>query len=51
MTLDNRRLLMFSQAGRQVPYVWAAPGEIATEAWKFSATRSQAGGWYIRLGQ
>lgn len=48
-TLDNRRLLIFSQAGREVPFVWAAPGEVAAQSWKFTATAEQGGGWFIRV--
>jgi RHS repeat-associated protein len=49
-TLDNRRLLTFSEAGRAVPYVWATPAEIAAESWrKFTATPQQMGGWFIRV--
>lgn len=48
-TLDNRRLLAFSEAGRPVPYVWATPAEVAAEAWKFTATPQQMGGWFIRV--
>jgi len=48
-TLDNRRLLTFSMAGREVPYVWATPEEVASQSWKFTATPQQAGGWYIRV--
>jgi hypothetical protein len=46
-TLDNRRLLIFSQARLDIPYVWASPAEVAAEAWKLTATASQANGWYI----
>jgi RHS repeat-associated protein len=49
LTLDNRRLLIFSEAGREVPFVWATPGQLAAEGWKFSATAEQAGGWFIRV--
>lgn len=48
-TLDNRRLLTFSEAGRAVPYTWASPAEIAAESWKFTATPQQMGGWFIRV--
>lgn len=48
-TLDNRRLLIFSQAGREVPFVWASPAEVAAESWKFTATPQQMGGWFIRV--
>jgi len=48
-TLDNRRLLIFSQAGREAPFVWATPREIAKDAWKFTATPDQAGGWFVRV--
>ncbi len=48
-TLDNRRLLTFSEAGRQVPFVWATPAEVAAESWKFTATPQQIGGWFIRV--
>jgi RHS repeat-associated protein len=48
-TLDNRRLLAFSESGRPVPYVWATPAELAAEAWKFTATPQQMGGWFIRV--
>jgi RHS repeat-associated protein len=48
-TLDNRRLLIFSQAGRDVPFVWATPEQVAEESWKFTATTEQAGGWFIRV--
>jgi hypothetical protein len=48
-TLDNRRLLIFSQAGREIPFVWATPQEVAAEAWKLTATAEQAGGWFIRV--
>lgn len=48
-TLDNRRLLAFSQAGREVPYVWATAEEVAAQGWKFTATPQQMGGWFIRV--
>jgi RHS repeat-associated protein len=48
-TLDNRRLLTFSEAGRPVPFTWASPGEVAAESWKFTATAEQQGGWFIRV--
>ena len=48
-TLDNRRLLPISEAGRPVPYVWATPAEVAAESWKFTATPQQMGGWFIRV--
>ena len=48
-TLDNRRLLTFSEAGRAVPYTWASPAEVAAESWKFTATPQQMGGWFIRV--
>lgn len=48
-SLDNRRLLIFSEAGREVPLVWATPGEVAAQGWKFTATAEQAGGWFIRV--
>jgi hypothetical protein len=48
-TLDNRRLLAFSEAGRAVPYTWASPAEIAAESWKLTATPQQMGGWFIRV--
>jgi len=48
-SLDNRRLLIFSEAGREVPFVWATPGEVAAQGWKFTATAEQAGGWFIRV--
>jgi hypothetical protein len=48
-TLDNRRLSIFSAAGRDVPFVWATPAEVTAESWKFTATAEQAGGWFIRV--
>ncbi|RYZ61783.1 MAG: hypothetical protein EOP08_13050 [Proteobacteria bacterium] len=48
-TLDNRRLLVFSEAGRQVPYVWATPAEVARDAFKMTATPQQMSGWFIRV--
>jgi filamentous hemagglutinin len=48
-TLDNRRLLTFSQAERAVPYTWASPAEVAAESWKFTATPQQMNGWFIRV--
>jgi hypothetical protein len=48
-TLDNRRLVIFNQAGRDVPYVWATPEEGLSESWKFTATPEQANGWFIRV--
>jgi hypothetical protein len=48
-TLDNRRLLVFSEAETLVPYVWATPAEVAAESWKFTATPQQMGGWFIRV--
>jgi len=43
-TLDNRRLLVFSQAGQQVPFRMATQSEIEKEfANKFSTTSAQ--GW------
>jgi RHS repeat-associated protein len=48
-TLDNRRLLIFSQAGREVPFVWATQAEVAAESWKFTKTVEQVGGWIIRV--
>jgi hypothetical protein len=42
-------LLIFSQAGRDVPFVWATPEQVAEESWKFTATTEQAGGWFIRV--
>jgi hypothetical protein len=35
-TLDNRRLEAFRRAGVDIPYRMAMPGEIASEAWKFT---------------
>lgn len=49
LTLDNRRLLIFSQAGREVPYVWATSREVSAQAFKFTATAEQAGGWFVRV--
>lgn len=48
-TLDNRRLAIFSSAGRDVPFVRATPQEVAAEAWKFTATVEQQSGWFIRV--
>lgn len=48
-TLDNRRLLVFSAAGRPVPFRWATADEIAAGAWKQTATREQLEGWFIRV--
>ncbi|WP_394834944.1 hypothetical protein LVJ94_51440 [Pendulispora rubella] len=48
-TLDNRRLLAFAAAGRQVPVISATPAEVAAQGWKFTATPEQAGGWFIRV--
>jgi len=48
-SLDNRRLAIFSAAGRDVPFVWATAREIAAEAWKFTATVEQRLGWFIRV--
>jgi len=48
-TLDNRRLLVFSVAGRPIPFRWATADEVAAEAWKWTATREQLEGWFIRV--
>jgi RHS repeat-associated protein len=48
-SLDNRRLLTFSMAGREVPYVWATQAERAAEAWKLTAKPEQLGGWFITV--
>jgi hypothetical protein len=48
-TLDNRRLLAFSMAGRDIPYVWATAEDVLDQSWKFTATPGQAGGWFIRV--
>jgi hypothetical protein len=38
MTLDNRRLVAFQQAGVDVPYRLATAEEIAAQAWKVTTT-------------
>jgi hypothetical protein len=49
-TLDNRRLLVFSQAGQQVPFRMATEAEIAKEfANKFSTTSAQSWGQFITV--
>ena len=49
-TLDNRRLLTFSQAGQQVPFRMATEAEIAREwASKFTTTQAQGWGQFITV--
>jgi hypothetical protein len=48
MTLDNRRLVAFQQAGVEVPYRLATAEEIAAEAWKITTTN---GGTSITIRQ
>ncbi|MEF9387276.1 RHS repeat domain-containing protein [Ralstonia solanacearum species complex bacterium KE056] len=49
-TLDNRRLLVFSQAGKEVPYRMATEAGIAREfASKFSTTVTQGWGKFITV--
>jgi RHS repeat-associated protein len=50
-TLDNRRLLAFSIAQRNIPYIWATLAEISNEAWKFTSIPQQLQGWYISVGR
>ncbi|XBB67848.1 polymorphic toxin-type HINT domain-containing protein [Nocardioides sp. WV_118_6] len=45
-TLDNRRLAAFQEAGVDIPYRMATPGEIASEKWKFT---TRTGGTSIRI--
>jgi hypothetical protein len=49
-TLDNRRLLIFSEAGQQVPFRMATTTEIAQEfAIKFSTNATQGWGQFIMV--
>jgi hypothetical protein len=49
-TLDNRRLLTFSQAGQRVPFRMATEAEIAREwASKFTTTEAQGWGQFITV--
>ncbi len=52
-TLDNRRLLVFSQAGQQVPFRFATAAEVAAETTgpfsKFTTTASQGWGQFITI--
>lgn len=49
-TLDNRRLLVFSEAGRRVPFVMATPAEIAKEfPSKFTTGPNQGFGIFIMV--
>lgn len=49
-TLDNRRLLVFSQAGQQVPFRMATEAEIAKEfTGKFTTTAAQGWGQFITV--
>lgn len=48
-TLDNRRLLTFSMAGREIPYVWATEAKTSAGSWKFTATIEHLDGWFIRV--
>jgi hypothetical protein len=49
-TLDNRRLLVFSEAGQEVPFRMATKAEIAKEwARKFSTTAEQGWGQFITV--
>jgi hypothetical protein len=42
-------LLVFSEAGGPVPYVWATPVEVANDAFNMTATPQQMGGWFVRV--
>ena len=47
-SLDNRRLLVFSQAGQEVPFRMATQAELAKEfAGKFTTTAAQGWGQYV----
>jgi hypothetical protein len=52
-TLDNRRLLVFSEAGLDVPYVMATDAEVLTETTgdfsKFTTTVAQGFGQFISV--
>ena len=49
-TLDNRRLLVFSEAGQQVPFRMATEAEIAEEfAKKFTTTAAEGWGRFITV--
>jgi RHS repeat-associated protein len=49
-TLDNRRLLAFSMAGREVPFRMATAAEISQEGTrKLSTTAAQGWGWTITV--
>ena len=48
-TLDNRRLLAFSEAGVDIPYLRATMDQMAAESWKFTAGPEQMNGWFIRV--
>jgi filamentous hemagglutinin len=52
-TLDNRRLLVFSQAGQQVPFRFATAAEIAAETGgpfnKLTTTAAQGWGQFITV--
>ena len=49
-TLDNRRLLVFSEAGAQVPFRMATEAEIAKEfTSKFTTTAAEGWGRFITV--
>jgi hypothetical protein len=49
-TLDNRRLLVFSEAGMQVPFRMATEAEIAKEfTGKFTTTAAQGWGQFTTV--
>jgi hypothetical protein len=49
-TLDNRRLVVFSHAGQQVPFRMATEAELAKEfTGKFTTTEAQGWGLFIEV--